>query len=544
MTSKRTTDFDLRGAILDPGFTPRARDAGALLDLLAEGGDLAAPAEQALLRLGDAAHAPAIARASQREGPGRVAVLRLLGRLGAADPEAAIGASLVAALGDGDERVRRAAAVALGKARPAEAAEALSAAAERETSASARRALIEALGKVGGAAARAVITAEEARADPEVARERARAALMIDRTEARAEPSTIDVAQAADAPVRVALRCRAGLEPVLMEELPPGLAARIARDEPAGVRVEGMLRGAPAALFAARTMLGFGFPLPAVPAAADPVDAVVASLTSERALAILRRFTVGPLRYRLAFRGGGKRRATVWRVAEEVARRVSDLVNDPVQSPWEVTVYEGAGMVRVELVPSVLDPRFTYRTGDVPAASHPTIAAALVRVAGARADDVVWDPFVGSGTELCERALAGPYVQLTGSDLDAAALAVAKTNLDAAGARAVTLIQGDATGLTPPGPAPTLIVTNPPLGRRVQRSAALGPMLDSFLGHAAQVLAPGGRVAWVSPFPDRTRESAAARGLAVVRVLEVDLGGFTGEIQLLRKSEGRRRREP
>ena len=37
---------------------------------------------------------------------------------------------------------------------------------------------------------------------------------------------------------------------------------------------------------------------------------------------------------------------------------------------------------------------------------------------GARADDVVWDPFVGSGTELVERALAGPYARLLGSDTD------------------------------------------------------------------------------------------------------------------------------
>src|SRR6185312_7735419 len=152
--------------------------------------------------------------------------------------------------------------------------------------------------------------------------------------------------------------------------------------------------------------------------------------------------------------------------------------------------YEGAGVVRVELVPDVADPRFAYRKGDVPAASHPTIAAALVRVAGVRDDDVVWDPFVGSGTELCERALAGPYRVLSGSDLDPAALAVARANLLAAGVPEPSLFEGDATRATPPGPAPTLIVTNPPLGRRVQRTALLAPMLERFLAHAARVLAP------------------------------------------------------
>jgi predicted RNA methylase len=212
---------------------------------------------------------------------------------------------------------------------------------------------------------------------------------------------------------------------------------------------------------------------------------------------------------------------------------VPELVNDPTGSPWEAVVYEAPGAVRVELVPNVPDPRFAYRTGDVPAASHPTIAAALVRAAGPRPGDVVWDPFAGSGMELCERALAGPYRSLVGSDLDAAALAVARANLEAAGAREVTLIQGDATRLRPPGPAPTLIITNPPLGRRVQRSAALGPLLDRFVEHASGLLAPGGRISWISPFPARTRTIAGVRGLTVALAREVDLGGFPAELQVL-----------
>src|SRR5262249_36152420 len=151
---------------------------------------------------------------------------------------------------------------------------------------------------------------------------------------------------------------------------------------------------------------------------------------------------------------------------------------------------------------------------------------------GPRGHDVVWDPFVGSGVELCERALSGPYRRLVGSDLDAAALAVARENLATLDARDVTLIQGDATRLRPPGPPITLIVTNPPLGRRVQRGAALGPVLDRFVAHAARSLATGGRLAWISPFPARTREVAASSGLTLARSLEVDMGGFTAEMQL------------
>jgi 23S rRNA G2445 N2-methylase RlmL len=342
--------------------------------------------------------------------------------------------------------------------------------------------------------------------------------------------------------VRVSLHCRAGLERILAEELAPQVRARVVREGTGAVHLEASLRGAPADLLAARTLLSIGFPLDPVAVDGPEDEAIVAALTSPRALGILRRWTVGPIRYRIAFRAGGKHRATVWRVAAEVARRAPELVNDPTGSPWEAVVDVLPGHVAVELVPDVPDPRFAYRTGDVPAASHPTIAAALVRVAGAREDDVVWDPFVGSGTELCERALAGPYRALWGSDLDPAALAVAKANLEAAGVAEPSLFEGDATRAVPPGPAPTLIVTNPPLGRRVQRTALLAPMLDRFLAHASRVLAPEGRLSWISPFPERTRLAAERAGLFLSRAVEVDLGGFAVEMQLFRAPPAARRR--
>ncbi|MFT3769266.1 MAG: HEAT repeat domain-containing protein [Minicystis sp.] len=532
MAKKRATDFDVRAAMRDPGFTPRAGDAGALLDALAEAGDDARLAEQALLRLGAAAVGPASARAQAESAAHRAAALRLLGRLAAEVQNPAAPAALLAGLGDGDERVRRAAASALGRARPEGAAEALAAALGRETGASARRALVEALGKVGGEAAIAALGGEEAAG---AERERGRAKLMATRSLARETPSVIVADRTPEAPIRAALRCRAGLETILLKELPAAFGGRIERDALGGLRIEGTLREAPIALFQARTFLSLGFPLEAVRAGEDPTEAVVAALTSPEARGILRRFTEGPLRFRLSFRGGGKRRAAVWRVAAEVAARAPELLNDPTESPWEAQVFEAPGLVRVELVPAIVDPRFTYRTGDVPAASHPTIAAALARAGGVRPDDVVWDPFVGSGTELCERALAGPYRRLVGSDVDPRALDVARKNLEAAGVRDAALIAGDATSLRPPGPPPTLVISNPPLGRRVHRGAGLGGLLERFVENAAGLLVKGGRLVWISPFPQRTRDAAAARGLRLAEAHEVDMGGFAAEMQVLVK---------
>jgi 23S rRNA G2445 N2-methylase RlmL len=194
----------------------------------------------------------------------------------------------------------------------------------------------------------------------------------------------------------------------------------------------------------------------------------------------------------------------------------------------------------VEIVPRALrDPRFAYRVADVPAASHPTIAAAIARASAPRDDDVVWDPFAGSGTELVERARLGPYARLLGTDIDQRALDAAAKNLAAAGIGDAALAIADATTHTPE-PAPTLIVTNPPMGRRLsRREGALATLVDRFLHNAARVLAPGGRLVWTSPMPARSRERARPAGLALESAREVDMGGFTAELQVLRAPRAR-----
>ena len=55
----------------------------------------------------------------------------------------------------------------------------------------------------------------------------------------------------------------------------------------------------------------------------------------------------------------------------------------------------------------------------------------------------------------------------------------------------------------------TEIVTNPPMGRRVQRGD-VAPLLGEFLASAGALLQPGGRLVWISPFPRRARDVALA----------------------------------
>jgi 23S rRNA G2445 N2-methylase RlmL len=229
----------------------------------------------------------------------------------------------------------------------------------------------------------------------------------------------------------------------------------------------------------------------------------------------------------LAFAEGGHQRDKVWRLAAAIAGRISWFHNDPQESLWEVLV--DTRRSTLELCPRRFDdPRFSYRSKDVPAASHPTVAAALARVAGARAEDIVWDPFVGSGLELIERGLLGPFRELHGSDLEKSALTAARSNAERA-QLSVELSQGDARHHRVKHVS--LIISNPPMGRRLARDGNLGPLLDAFLANAAASLVPGGRLVWLSPFADRTASRARQLGLKVTRHDPVDLGGFPAELQ-------------
>ncbi|MCX5740975.1 MAG: methyltransferase, partial [Proteobacteria bacterium] len=254
-------------------------------------------------------------------------------------------------------------------------------------------------------------------------------------------------------------------------------------------------------------------------------DAIVRAIVAPRVRGLLARWTRGAIRWRLGFAEGHKR-AIVWRVARDVMAAAPELVNDPTATSWDILVDDEADAL--ELVPRrAADPRFAWRVADVPAASHPTIAAALARVAGVRPDDGVWDPFCGSASELVERARLGPYAWLVGSDLDEQALVAARANLAAAHVDA-TLALADAAAYAC-HPAASLVITNPPLGSRVQVDAAT--LLVACLPSIVRQLGPGGRLVWITPATRRTTPAAEALGLVRTVDLGVDLGGVRGHLE-------------
>ena len=505
--------------------------------MLAEDEDTDELVSRALVRIGPALAPRAIALAEKAAPRVRARLVRVIGRLTSPD----VAPFLLAASTDPDQKTRRNALGELGRLRTPEAEEALLHAWTTETNAPLLKTIASSLGKMGSPRALEALRAGTPRegaaaADTELQKQVARATQMLARDTGRAEESAIEPEAAAKGPLDVMFFCRAGLQLFLSEELGTPWRARVARPGEVAAVLEGPL----SKVLGSRLSTHVGFPLVEARVEEDLAETIANVLASDEARAIFSTYTRGRPRFRIAWEDGSHKRALVWKIAELVGARAPELLNDPRESTWEAVVrVEGkvatGARVRVVLVPRGLqDTRFAYRVAEVPAASHPTIAAALARLGGARKGDVVWDPFVGSGLELIERARLGPFAELIGTDLDPRALEAARANLASAHVKA-RLETGDALLTTPR--AVSLILTNPPMGRRVQKQGELVPFLERFVDHAAEVLRPGGRLVWVSPRGALTRARAKKAGLFLDRAHAIAMGGFEAEVQLFHAPE-------
>jgi len=536
--AKQRDSGTLREVVREPGFTPAMRDLGGLVALLDDSDEeVGEAAERAFARAASGGGAVVPSLLERLDGLSASAQVRALRVIGGQKPtDAATARRIIGALERSDARVQRAAVHVLGRLDESdgasEIASALLASWDTIPELPLARALAEAFGKLGVVDARARLE-QVLEGDPELARIARKALTMLERDATRGTESSIRGEAYGDFDVDLVLFCRQGLESFVIEEVLERCAsARSVRPSAHAGQITALWRGAPADLLSVRTLLGVAFALPAE--RGDVVPACVRALTAPTSRRVLEAWTTGVVRYRIDWEGRGHRRGATWQLVDALRAAAPEWINDPTDSTWELSIATDGDEVRVSLVPRKLkDERFLYRVRDVPAASHPTIAAALVRASRPEPGDVVWDPFVGSATELIERAIAGPHVRLIGSDSSEEALAAARANVAAWGKTEVALELGDATVHAPSGV--TTIVTNPPMGRRVARDGSLAALLDAFTDHAAQVLVPGGRLAWLSPLGARTAARAEAASLRVTRRQPVDLGGFTAELQVWEK---------
>jgi hypothetical protein len=516
-----TVSEDLRRALQDPGYTPPRRAFAEMFALLSHP-ELSERAERALLSAG----LPAATYAAENLATAPAiepAIVRLIGRAARTHDAPELFEALSRALQSPQLETQRQAAIALGKS-GRQAAEAVLLPWVGTSDPKLLRSVIEALGKVGGAHALARL--RDLEPPPTLRQVLERAQIMLERNIGRvadvAEPIACD--RALPHPVSISLECRSGLAPFLAEEA-AAFGARVVGPAEVGFQYGGPLR--PLLQLRLATSISIAWPLEQ----GTSPSGVLATLLNPELCAVLSAWSSSQLRFRLEWRGAGHRRADTWRVAQGLRVAASPLINDPAHAPWTIEVQARPDrlLVRPSAAPEL---RFEYRVRDVPAASHPTVAAALARIAGVRDDDVVWDPFTGSGVELIERARLGPSRELHGTDLDARALAAARENADRAGTTGLVLQQADARTHRVHGLS--VVLTNPPMGRRVLRARGLSGVLCQVVRNVAAQLVPGGRMVWLSPFPDATARAAADAGLEAERLAGIDLGGFSAELQRFR----------
>lgn len=473
-------------------------------------------------------------QASPKERLERVAVIRAVGVVfaGTASVEqrAAARAWLARLLQDPAEKIRRYAMAAMPKigAGPREESELL-ALLKTSTGEREKKYLGRALDKIGGAA-----TLDAVRAAPGLLPQ---TELKVKASLARRQsPSAIRLDQSLSPPagLRVHLRGRRGLESIVRDEVVERLGRsgqfRIAEVRSGLVALTALAPFTLNDLYALRCFGSINFALGAVPAGTPDAttDALAGVIASPLTRLLLTTLTEGSLRYRLDFVSRSHQRGAVRELANRAYTRCPDLLNDARSAPWSIDIHPAGLGLAVELRPRLSpDPRFYYREGDVAAASHPPLAACMARLAGRVANEVVWDPFCGSGLELVECALLGGVKRVFGTDISPEALAIAQANFAAARLPSVTASFRECdfrryAGIEGLGPGSvTLIISNPPMGRRIRIRDMQGLFAD-FFAVAAAALKPGGRL--VFPNPLRLRPQDPSLQLQSSQV--VDLGGY------------------
>jgi 23S rRNA G2445 N2-methylase RlmL len=433
-------------------------------------------------------------------------------------------------LKDPSEKIRRYAMAALPKvgAGPSEEEELLSlwqiTSSDRE-----KRYLAQTLEKIGGAATLGKINAA-ADGGLSVVRQKIEASLAR-----RQNPSTIRMDRVLTKleGLQIQLHCRRGLEQILGAEVTESAHRgrfKVTSVRPGTVALQAMGPFTLGDIYSFRCFATAGFVLGTE---VQSVDAMAEVITSPRSRRLLETFTEGSIRYRLDFVSKGHQRGLVRLVARKAYATCPSILNDASSARWVITMAATPRGNTVELCPKPSpDPRFVYRQADIPAASHPPLAAASARLAGYAENEIVWDPFCGSGLELAERVLLGGVRRVIGTDVSRAAVEIAQRNF----ARANTIgvesefVCRDFHNLTAiPGLRPgtvTLVITNPPMGRRIP-VPDLEQLIRDLFRVAAVVLKPGGRLVLVSPLRLDSTEPRLKREFRQ----GIDLGGFSGRLE-------------
>jgi len=178
----------------------------------------------------------------------------------------------------------------------------------------------------------------------------------------------------------------------------------------------------------------------------------------------------------------------------------------------------------------------TYKREHMPASLRPTVAAAMVRLAEIRPNDVLVDPMCGAGTILAEQLARGreyARAKVVGGDLSAEALRVAEANLRRVGQ--ALLVRWGATQLPLPNAFADRIISNPPFGKQLGEPEEIGPLYRAMVRSYDRVLRPSGRAVLLVADVRALKDAVRTVGWKHVRDVRARILGQRATITVWRK---------
>lgn len=195
----------------------------------------------------------------------------------------------------------------------------------------------------------------------------------------------------------------------------------------------------------------------------------------------------------------GKESAVMQRLAEELSAALG-LPHDPEEGELLLRLRPAAQGEAWEVLARItrrpLSAR-AWRECNMGGGLNATIAYAMHKLAGQRDEDRIFNPMVGSGTLLIERALLGPYAAMVGVDISADAVACAQTNLKAAG-KQIEVAQVDALHTGLPARSFDLVMADLPWGDAIGSHQSNEALYPAFLQEMYRLTSKRGRLCLIT----------------------------------------------
>jgi tRNA (guanine6-N2)-methyltransferase len=181
----------------------------------------------------------------------------------------------------------------------------------------------------------------------------------------------------------------------------------------------------------------------------------------------------------------------------------------------------------------------TYKDDHILASLRPTVAGAMVHLAGIGPSMTILDPMCGAGTILAEamevgklRSRAGK-IDLIGGDIDPNAMYVTGENLRNLGP--AILCRWDSRRLPLDRNSVDRIITNPPFGKQLSNLAEVPGLYNACVIEWNRVLRPGGRAVFLVMEQDALEEPLIAHGWKSVRKVKVRNMGLGAIVSVWQK---------